>query len=106
MHMFWKCPCVQKLQKTIWDLVSIFTVENIDTEMCNIILCTYNKENKIYTLISTIVKANIFACKYVDKICDPVECWNKIEHYQETDRLIYTINIELYTYTVKSCPFL
>ena len=59
---------MQKLWKTIWDLVSIFTAENIDTEMCNIILGTHNKENQIYTLIYTIVKAYIFACKYADKI--------------------------------------
>ena len=49
MHMLWECPYVQKLWKTIWDLVSIFTAEYFDTEMCNIILCTYNKENQIYT---------------------------------------------------------
>ena len=82
MHMFWECPYVQKLWKTILDLVSIFTEENIDTEMCNIIICTYNK--KIYTLIPIIVKVYIFACKYVDKMPDPVECWHKIEYYQET----------------------
>ena len=90
MHMFWECPYVQKLWKTIWDLVSIFTVENIDTEMCNIILCTCNKENQIYTLISTIVKAYIFAYKYADKMPDPVECWHKIEYYQETEILFCT----------------
>ena len=49
MHMFWECFYVQNLWKTIWDLVSIFTAEDIDTEMCNIILCTYKKENQIYT---------------------------------------------------------
>ena len=54
---------MQKLWKTIWFLVSIFTAENTETEMCNIILCTYNKENKIYTLISETVKA----CKYAEK---------------------------------------
>ena len=54
--------------------------------MCNIILCTHNKENQIYTLISTIVKAYNSACKYADKIPDPVECWNKIEYYPETKR--------------------
>ena len=59
MYMFWECPYVQKLWKTIWDLVSIFTAKNTDTKMCNIILCTHNKENQIYTLISTIVKAYI-----------------------------------------------
>ena len=68
----------------------IFTVKNIDTEMCNIILCIYNTENQIYTLISTIVKAYIFVCKYADKTPDPVESWHKIEYYQETERLIYT----------------
>ena len=52
MHMFWECPYVQTLWKTILDIVSILTGENIDSEMCNIILCTYNKENQIYTLIS------------------------------------------------------
>ena len=73
MHMCWECPYVQKLWKTIWDLVSIFIAEYIDTKMFNIILCTYNKENQIYTLISTILKVYIFACKYADKIPDPVE---------------------------------
>ena len=67
MPMFWEYPYVQKLWKTIWDLVSIFIAENTDTEMCNIIVCTYNKGKQIYTLISTIVKAYIFACKWADK---------------------------------------
>ena len=99
MHIFWEYPYVQKLQKTIWDLVSIFTAEIIDTEMCNIILYNYNKENQIYTLISTIVKAYIFAWNYADNIPDPVECWHKIEYYQETERLICTKN---YTNTLPS----
>ena len=73
MHMFWEYTCVQNLWKTISDLVSIFTGENIDTEMCNIILCTYNKENQSYNLISTIVKAYSFACKYGNKTPNPVE---------------------------------
>ena len=62
-----------KVMETICDLVSIFTAENIYIEMCNIILCTYNEENQIYTLISTIVKAYIFACKYADKTPDNIE---------------------------------
>ena len=77
MHMFWECPYVQKLWKTLRDLVSIFTAENIDTEMCNITLCTYYKENQNDTLICTILKAYIVECKYADKIPDPVECWHK-----------------------------
>ena len=101
MHMLWECPYVQKLWKTIWDLVSIFTAENIDTKMCNIILCTYNKENQIYTLISTIVKAYIFACKYADKTPNPFECWHKTEYYQDTERLIYIKNNKLHKYTAK-----
>ena len=96
MQMFWECPYVQILWKIIWDLFSIFTVENIDTEMCDIILCTYNKENQIYTLILTTVKAYIFAWKYADKMPDPVECWHKIEYYQESERLIYTKNNKLH----------
>ena len=95
-----------KAVETIWDLVSIFTAENIDTEMCNIMLCTHNKENQIYTLISTIVKAYIFACKYADKIPDPVECWHKTKYYKETERLIYTKNNKLHKYTTKQHPFL
>ena len=43
----------------------------------------------MYTSISTIVKAYIFACKYADNTPDPVECWHKIEYYQEIERLIY-----------------
>ena len=64
--MFWKCHYVQKVWKTIWDL-SIFTAENIDTEICTIRLCTYNKETQIYTFISAIATANISTCKYADK---------------------------------------
>ena len=63
MHMFWECPYVPKLWKTIWNLVSIFTAKNFDIEICNIILYTYNKENQIYPLISTIVKACFYVCK-------------------------------------------
>ena len=108
MHMFWECPYVQKLWKTTWDLVFIFTAENIDKKMCNIILCTYNKENQIYTLIYPIVKAYISACKYADKIHDLVECWHKIEYYQETERLIYAKKIKnkLHKYTAKWNPSL
>ena len=105
IHMFWECVYVQNLLKTIWDLVSIFTTENIDTEMFNIILCTYNKETQIYTLISTIVKAYIFACKYADKIPEPVECWHKIEYYLETERLIHTKNNKIHKYIAKCHPF-
>ena len=57
MHMFWECPYVEKIRKTIFDLVSMLTAQSTDTEMCNIILGTYNKENKICTLISTILQA-------------------------------------------------
>ena len=78
----------------------------IDTKMCNIILCTHNREKQIYTLISTIVKAYIFACNYAKKILDPVECWHKMECYQETKRLIYTKNNKLHKYTAKLHPFL
>ena len=46
MSMFWECTYVQKLWETIWDLVSILTAENIDIKICNIILCTYNRETK------------------------------------------------------------
>ena len=67
MYMFSECPYVQKFWKTIWKLISIFTAENIDTEMCYIILCIYNKEGQIYTLISTVVKAYISTCKYMTK---------------------------------------
>ena len=84
----------------------MFTVENISSEMCNFILCSSNKENQIYTLISTIVKEHILASKYADKMPDPVECWQKIEYYQETKRLIYTKNNKLYKYTAKWIPFL
>ena len=101
MHMFWECPFVQKLWKTIWDLVSILTAENIDTKMCNIILCTHNKENQIYTSILIIVKAYIFAFKYADKIPDPVDYWHKFEYCQETERLIYTKNNKPQKYTAK-----
>ena len=80
--------------------------KNIDTEMCNIILCTYNKENQIYTLISTIVKAYICACKYTDKTLNLVECWHKIEYYQETERLITTEKNKLHKYTAKWHPYL
>ena len=72
MLMFWECPHEQKLWKTTWDLVAIFTAENINKEMCNIILCTYNKQNQIYTLFSTIVKAYILACQHADKTPNPV----------------------------------
>ena len=79
MHMLWECPYVQKLWKTIWDLISIFIVENIDTEMCNVILCTHKKPNLHLNFHN--LKSYIFACKYADKILDPVECWHKIEYY-------------------------
>ena len=47
--------------------MTIFIAENIDTEVCFITTCTYNKENQIYTLIFTILNAYIYACKYADK---------------------------------------
>ena len=59
LHMFLECPYVQMLWKTIWQLFTLITAESIITEMCNIILCIYNKENQIFTLIYTIVQAYI-----------------------------------------------
>ena len=44
-----------------------YGTENIGTEMSQIMLCNYNKEIKIYTFISIIVKSFNFACKYVEK---------------------------------------
>ena len=73
MHMFWECSYVQKLWKQFGTLF-LYSQQNMLTLKC-IILYTYNKENQIYTLISTIVKTYIFAFKYTDKIPDPVECW-------------------------------
>ena len=52
-------------------------------------LCTYNIENQIFTLISTIVQSYLFASKYAEKVSDPVECWNKILYYKDTEDLIY-----------------
>ena len=52
-------------------------------------LCTYNKENQIFTIISTIVKSQLFASKYVGNIPDPIECWHRILYYKGTDELIY-----------------
>ena len=46
--------CAKNMENYL-GLVSILTAENIDTEMCNIILCTYNKGNQIYTLIYTYI---------------------------------------------------
>ena len=42
MPMLWECHYVQKLWKTLWKLVSIYTTENIDTGMCNITFCACN----------------------------------------------------------------
>ena len=46
-------------------------------------------QKKIFTLIFTIVKSHLFACKYAGKVPDPVECWNKILYYKDTEELIY-----------------
>ena len=43
-------------------------------ENFSIMLCTYNKENQMYTLISTVVEVYIFACKYSYRTPEPVEC--------------------------------
>ena len=47
-------------------------------------LCTYNKENKIFTLTSTIVKKPVFL-QICRKVPDPVECWNKILYYKDAE---------------------
>ena len=106
MHMFPECPYVQKVWKTIWNLFSIFTAEIIDTKMCNIIfiLCTYNKQKPNLHCNFHNCNAYIFACKYADKIPDPVECWHKIEYYQETERLIFTENNKLQQIHCKVAP--
>ena len=97
MHMFIECLHVPKFWKTIKDFTSISTANNdkmkiMTQKKCDIMLCTYNKENWIYTLISTIVKAYIFSWKYSDKTPNPVECWHKIKYFEENETLIYTTN--------------
>ena len=63
--------------------------KKLEVDIDSVMLCTYNKENQIFTLISTIVKSYLFACKYAGKVPDPVECWNKILYYKDTEELIY-----------------
>ena len=98
MHIFQECPYVQILSKTFLDLISIFTAEDTDMEMSNIVLYEYSKENQVYTLISTIVNSYVFVCKYADNTSDPLVRSHKIEFYQGTERLIYN-KIRSYTNT-------
>ena len=71
---------MKKILKTIWDVITIFKVENIVT------YAPARKRKKIYTFISTIVEVYIFACNYADKTLDPVDYWHKIQYYQGTER--------------------
>ena len=52
-------------------------------------LCTYNKENQIFILMSTIMKSYLFACNYAGKVPETVECWNNTLYYKDTEVLIY-----------------
>ena len=88
VHMFWDCPYAQKLWNIIWQYLSISANKKLEVDKDSVMLCTYNKENQIFTLISTIVKSYLFACKYAGKVPDPVECWNKILYYKDTEELI------------------
>ena len=57
LHIFLGMPLCSKVME---NNIYIFTAENIDTGMCNILLCTYNKEKQMYTLMLTIKRVNIF----------------------------------------------
>ena len=76
----------KKLWIIIWQNLSISANKNFEVGIGSVMLCTYNQS---FTLISTIVKSYMFACKYAGKVPDPVECWNKISYYKEKEELIY-----------------
>ena len=63
--------------------------KKFEVDIHGVILCSYNKENQILMLISSIVKSYLFACKYVGKIPDPPECWDKILYHKDREELIY-----------------
>ena len=60
-------------------------IKQFEVDIESVLLYTYNKENQIFT---TIVKSYLFACIYAGKVPDPVECWNKILYYNDTEELI------------------
>ena len=105
MHMFWDCPYAQKLWNFIWQYLSISANKKLEVDIDSVMLCTYNKENQIFTLISTIVKSYLFACKYAGKVPDPVECWNKILYYKDTEELIYLKHNKATKFKAKWHPF-
>ena len=89
VYMFcdWLYP--QKPWNIIQQYLSISANKKFEVETDSEMLCTYDKENQIFTLISTVVKSYLFACKYAGKVPDPVECWNTILYYKDTEELIY-----------------
>ena len=89
VHICGDCPYTQKLWDIILQYLSISANKKFEVDIHSAMLCTYNKENQMFTLISTIVKSYLFACKYAEKVPDPVECWNKILHYKDKEELIY-----------------
>ena len=105
MHMFWGCSYAQKLWNFTWQYLSISVNKKNESDIDRAMLCTYNKENQIFTLISTIVKSYLFACKYAGKVPDPVECWNKILYNKDTEELKYLKHNRTTKYKAKWNPF-
>ena len=71
LSMSWDCPYSKNLRNTIWLYVSHIVNESLEVDEYNLMLCRYNNENLTVTLISTIVKSYLFACKYMAKVLDP-----------------------------------
>ena len=72
--------------------LSLSANKKFEVDIESMIICIYNKEKKIFTLISTIVKSNLSACKYTGKVPDSVACWYKVLYYKDTEELMYIKN--------------
>ena len=51
----------------IWQYLSISANKKLVVDIDSVMLCTYNKENQIFTLISTIVKSNLLPASMMEK---------------------------------------
>ena len=105
MHMFWDCPCVQKLLNIIWKYLSISANKKFEVDIDSVMLCTYDNENKIFTLYfhgCEIIPVFLQICR---KGTWPVECWNKILYYKDREELIYLKHNKTTKFKAKWHPF-